>query len=87
MSERMFKSVAMKIFPVGAAKPITRTYRAGPRCRFTAAGVDKVIEEIADHLEANFPDQEFRLVPIGPAAFNFVGVPPQEISNEIPARV
>jgi hypothetical protein len=86
MSERMFKSVAMKVFLAGREKPVTRTYRAGPRSRFTSAGVDTLLEEVADHLEATFPDQEFRLVQIGPAAFNFVAAP-QELTDEIPARV
>jgi hypothetical protein len=71
--ERLFKSVEIKIVPV-AGEVAKRTFRANPGRRFSSDGIYELLEKVIEHIETNFPGQEFHLVPIGPAAFNFVGV-------------
>lgn len=53
---------------------VIRRSRAGPRQLLTPAGVDRALDQFAAAILVEFPNREFRLVPLRDGNFNFVEV-------------
>jgi hypothetical protein len=68
--ELMVKTVHLKV--VLPDKVIKQTARAAVGRGYTPENVDKILEDFAEKLEKAYPLIEFRLVPVGKAAFNFI---------------
>lgn len=47
-------------------------YHARRGCGFTSHEIEKYLESVADQMEKRFPSNEYELVPLGFARFNFV---------------
>jgi len=65
------QTITLKIFSPGNKKADTQRIVAGPGRHFTAANIETILAKVGEKVDAEFPDQ-YRLVAIGPAAFNFV---------------
>lgn len=58
-------------------KRIRRRVKAPPGRAITSNGIEQVLKQESDRIEAIFPDRNFRLVPLcGGKAFNIVEVRP-----------
>lgn len=68
----LVKAVTVKVFEPGNKKYFRMVQRAPKKQGYTPEGVSKILVKTADVIERQWPGQEFRLVVIGPAAFNFV---------------
>lgn len=75
--ELCFKRAAIKVFAPGNTKCKTILQCAPGGKVFTQEGIDQVLEHIAGRIESVYPSEEYRLVPTGPGAFNFVHVGPR----------
>jgi hypothetical protein len=60
------------VFEPGNVKAATRNFRAPAKKQWNRQGIDELLENIAAHIEKRWPTHEYRLVEVGPAAFNFV---------------
>jgi hypothetical protein len=69
-----FKRVAVKVFAPGNKQWKTIVQRAAAGKAFTPQGLEEILMHIAGKVEQAYPEQEYRLVEIGSAAFNFVHV-------------
>jgi hypothetical protein len=65
------KRLRIKIVDADGKSHLT-VLRAGAGKCYTEANVDTILEQIAEGLEKNNPAQEYRLIEVGPGAFNFV---------------
>lgn len=77
--ERLWKHVRFDVepspeFKEHGLKLRPRIFRAAPHCGFTEAQMDEWIMQIADSLEKQFPNWEFRFVQLGANRFKFVYV-------------
>jgi len=79
---RLYKRMQIKIFPP-AGKTRTFKLRAPAGKWLTAETIEKQLEQAVEGIEKAFPRHEFRLVPIGPAAFNFVCAGERKIDSEL----
>lgn len=79
---RLWKSVTIRVFNVWNDGKTTRTFHAKPGHGYSEEAVDKLLEEVANDLERRLPREEFSVVQVGPAAFNFVW----RETREAPAR-
>lgn len=68
--EELVKSVHLKV--ILPDKVVRQTVRAGAKKGYSAENIDQILEDFAAKLEKAYPLIEFRLVPIGKAAFNFI---------------
>lgn len=74
----MTKSVTVKVFHPGNKKFERQVLHAPPRRLFTGDGVNQILLRTINKIEEKFPSEDYRMVPIGPAAFNFVHAGPKE---------
>ena len=79
---RLYKRMQIKIFPP-AGKTRTIQLRAPAGKWITAETIEKQLEQVVQGIEKAWPRHEFRLVPIGPAAFNFVCAGERKIDSEL----
>jgi hypothetical protein len=70
--ERLYPSMTLKLFLPDNKKPFVRILRPPRGLYFNAELIEKQLLAAATEIEQKLPGQEYRLVPIGPAAFNFV---------------
>jgi hypothetical protein len=70
--ERLFKAVNITVFTPENKKRIRQSFRAPARQGLTADGIDKILLQAAEKIEKSWPTEEYSLVPLGPADFNFV---------------
>ena len=70
----MNKNVRVRIFTPGNKRSWAKLISAPPRRVFKDEGIDEILQKVASDLEKRYPDEEFRLVPLGPREFNFVHV-------------
>lgn len=70
--ERIHRRVIVKVFDAAGTMTAHRILRAKPGHGIGAEGIEGILFQVADELEAKYPDDDFRLVPIGEAQFNFV---------------
>jgi len=66
------KKLTIKMFAPGNRTHKTVILAAGKGKVFKPCGEFEVLSNVADSLETQFPNDEFRMVQVGPAAFNFV---------------
>ena len=66
------KKLTIKMFAPGNRTHKTVILAAGKGKVFKPGGEFEVLSNVADSLETQFPNDEFRMVQVGPAAFNFV---------------
>ena len=76
--EASFKRVELRVILPEGKKAKKEIVHSGPGRVFTESGIDALLEHAAANLEEKFPHWDFRLVPIGPNAFNFVYAGPRE---------
>ena len=80
---KMCTSLRLKVFGVDNKSHKLRVLQ--PKTRGTywdSKGVDAILHEVAEDLERRFPAYKYKLVPIGPYAFNFVFVGTREVPTE-----
>ena len=66
------KKLTIKMFAPGNRTHKTVILAAGKGKVFKPSGEFDVLSNVADSLETQFPNDEFRMVQVGPAAFNFI---------------
>ena len=76
-----WKTITVRVFNVGNDGKTTRKFRAAPGKAYTEADIDDLLEKVADDLERRLPKEEFSLVQVGPASFNFVWRAPREAQS------
>jgi hypothetical protein len=69
---RLHRHIEFKIILPKGEKPILLKIRANPHCGFNPTQIDEKLESVVEFIEKKWPFLEFRLVELGPAAFNFV---------------
>jgi len=74
----VFRVINVRVFTEHNASSKLFRYHARPGYGFTEAAVDKYLDSIADQVEKLFPNQEYNLVPLGQAHFNFVWIGPRK---------
>jgi hypothetical protein len=72
--ERLYRRVFVTVFMPGNKKKVASIHRAPPGKGFNAENIEGVLEQWATKIEADFPGIEYKLVPLGPNAFNFVSL-------------
>lgn len=70
--EPLVKAVTLKIFQPGNRKSAKQVYRAPAGKGYAPEAVERILLRTANLIEKQLPTEEYHLVPIGPAAFNFV---------------
>jgi hypothetical protein len=55
-------------------KCIKKIVKTPPRKIFTADGIERMLLSLSQSIEKDYPDADFRLVPLGPAEFKFIQV-------------
>jgi hypothetical protein len=68
------KSITVKIFPPRDSKEklYVKTHTAPARRIFLDDGVDDLLKQYADYIEKRWPGVDYKLVNVGPRAYNFV---------------
>jgi hypothetical protein len=66
------KKVKLRIFSPQNASSVVRYIRAPAGKQFSPSGIDNILESAVNHLDKNFPYDEFSMVQIGQAEYNFV---------------
>lgn len=74
----IIRTVKLKLFQPGNKKFFIKTVVAGPGKRFTAAGIEKILADFVDKVDAAMPDR-YNVVQVGPGAFNFVRITPEPV--------
>lgn len=64
--------LAIKVFDLGNKRATHRRITPKPGHHWNDKGVDEVLDHIAEDLEKRFPAEEFRVVQVGPGAYNFI---------------
>jgi hypothetical protein len=62
----------IKIFWPRNSRCSYQTLRAKPGEGFTDFQIELILGRVLGHVEQKFPAHEYSIVPVGPAAFNFV---------------
>jgi acetylornithine deacetylase/succinyl-diaminopimelate desuccinylase-like protein len=70
--EQLFKAVQIKVFYPGNKKSALQVHRAPHGNGLTSDGIDQILASTAEKIEKVWPGQEYSMVALGPAAFNFV---------------
>jgi hypothetical protein len=66
------KKITFKVFAPGNQKRKEIVIRAPKGKKFTEQGIESLQHEMAARIEQSFPEHDYRFVPIGADAFNFV---------------
>jgi hypothetical protein len=66
------KKITFKVFAPGNQQRKEIVIRAPKGKTFTAQGIEALQHEMAARVEQSFPEHDYRFVPIGADAFNFV---------------
>lgn len=69
---RLFRHVTLRVILPEGHKPLKTVVRAANGRIFQEWQIDQLLEHAANNLEKQCPHWEFRPVPVGPNAFNFV---------------
>ena len=80
----MIKALNLKVFHPGNKNFERKIIKAGKGKMFLSDGIEHVLLRTAHQIEKTFPAKEYHLVPIGPAAFNFVHAGPIQESDQQP---
>lgn len=68
-----WRRLTLKVFGLGNKKVLhTKICKAAKGHVFNEDGIQRILEEMADVLERQLPNQEFRLVELGHGRFNFI---------------
>lgn len=70
--EQLVRCVTLKLFFPGNKKRKQYVVRAPSKKGITPSGVEDILKRAAESIERDLPGYEYHLVPVGPAAFNFV---------------
>jgi len=70
--ELLFRTLKVKIFTPHNLKARSFILRAEGNKAFTREGIDAQLDHIAQQIEEQYPEHEYRLIPIGGGIFNFV---------------
>lgn len=74
--ERIYRRIDVKVFlPDGTFK--RERLQAPPKSGFSPENIDKALTAVADNIERQFPQFDYRLVPLSAYQFNFVCVGPR----------
>lgn len=78
-----WRRLTLKIFAAGNKKVLhTKICKAAKGHVFNEDGIQRILEEMADVLERQLPQQEFRLVELGHGRFNFINETKAEEPDE-----
>lgn len=69
---KLYKRVTLKIFPPQHDKPHIQVLKANPGTRFGKEEITDILAAAALEIAEAFPRHQYKLVPIGPNAFNFL---------------
>lgn len=70
----LFRNIRIRIFSPGNKRSTRKIFSPPAGKYFTAGGVNAQLGHTAAQIEKNFPGHEYKLVPLGPAEFNFVWI-------------
>lgn len=76
------KKITIKMFAPGNRTHKTAILSAGKGRIFKPGHEFNILSRVADQLETEFPCEEFRMVQVGPAAFNFIHVRTNPVDPE-----
>jgi hypothetical protein len=65
-------NIRIKVFLPGNKRSIRKVFYSPPGQFWTAEGIQAQLEHTAKQIEQRHPGEDYRLVPLGPAEFNFV---------------
>ena len=83
--EQLFKAVHIRIFYPGNKKSAIQAHRAPTGNGLTSQGIDQILAATSEKIEKAYPGQEYSLVPLGPARFNFVWRGADPTAEPVPA--
>jgi hypothetical protein len=72
LGEVLLKRITVRIIPSEECEPERIVQRAPANKGFTADGIEQILEAAEKYAEKRYPNADFRLVEIGPGAFNFI---------------
>lgn len=73
------KNIRVRIFLPGNKKSQRQTITAPAGKEWNDSGIESCLERIADNIEKQFPQEEYKLVALGSAEFNFVNLGPRAL--------
>lgn len=74
--------LTIRVFNLGNKGATKRRITPKPGHHWNDKGVDEVLDHLAEDLEKRFPAEEFRLVQVGPGAYNFIHAGKRELEPE-----
>lgn len=69
---RLYPEIRIRIFSEGNKSSRLTKVRAAPGTGYTAEAIEQVLDDCAEQIEVRQPSDDFELVQVGPAEFNFV---------------
>lgn len=72
------RSIVLKVYMRGNKRSKTIRVQCPAGKHFTSAGIEQNVAHYADQLERLCPTEDFRMVQVGPAAFNFIHEGPRK---------
>lgn len=72
--DRLFTHLTLKLFLPGNKKRIVRNLKPPQGMYINSTIIEAQLMAAAKEIDRKFPQHEYRLVPTGPASFNFVWV-------------
>lgn len=80
---KTYTSMRVKIFGLENKTSELRKIKATPGHCWNEAAIQKILEHIAADLELRQPGYDWKLVELGPTAFNFVWVGPKPLPEDL----
>jgi len=78
--ERLWREMRVRVCIPGMKDIVWRSHPPARR-GYSAADLDKMLDQVAEHLEKRFPSIEFRMVELAPNMFNFIYEGKKEMSE------
>jgi hypothetical protein len=69
---KRIKKIEIKVFAPGNESKTVKVYSAGNGRAFYPQTFDHLLGRICEEVDKAYPGEKYKLVPVGPASFNFV---------------
>jgi hypothetical protein len=76
----LFPNIRVRIFMPGNKRSIQKTFVAPSGRLWNSACIEAQLAHTAAQIEKNHPNEEYRLVPLGPSRFNFAWVATRQMT-------
>lgn len=70
--EPLCKRLTVRVFLPEGHNEQRQVFKARPGRAYTPANVEEILDKVIDHLDMKFVHWEFRMVKVGPCAYNFM---------------